>query len=169
MKKSKIISTMEALKPIFIGVIISFIILCFVRLTVVNGQSMEPSLYENQKLLLNVAAYTFSEPKRGDVIVANAEDLNMQIIKRVIGLPGETIEIHDNIIYINGEALDEPYVKEAMVTADIPAFTLAYNEYFVCGDNRNNSLDSRSEILGPITKDEIFGKIIVNFSTFEIF
>lgn len=168
MKKNKIISTMEALKPIFIAVIISFIILCFVRLTVVNGQSMEPNLYGNQKLLLNVTAYTFSEPERGDIIVATPENFDMQIIKRVIGLPGETIEIHNNVIYINGEELEEPYIKEAMVTADIPAFTLAENEYFICGDNRNNSLDSRSEILGPITKDEIFGKIIINFSKFEI-
>lgn len=168
MKNSKIISTMEALKPIFIAVIASFIVLCFVRLTIVNGQSMEPNLYEKQKLLLNVTAYTFSDVERGDIIVATPEEFDMEIIKRVVGLPGETIEIRDNVIYINGEALDEPYVKEEMVTADIPEFTLGANEYFICGDNRNNSLDSRSEILGPITKDEIFGKVIINFSKFEI-
>lgn len=168
MKNSKIISTMEALKPIFIAVIASFIVLCFVRLTIVNGQSMEPNLYEKQKLLLNVTAYMFSDVERGDIIVATPEEFDMEIIKRVVGLPGETIEIRDNVIYINGKILDEPYVKEKMVTADIPEFTLGTNEYFICGDNRNNSLDSRSEILGPITKDEIFGKVIINFSKFEI-
>ncbi len=168
MKNSKIISTMQVLKPIFIAVIISFIILCFVRLTVVNGQSMEPSLYGNEKLLLNVTAYTFSNPERGDIIVATPDELDIEIIKRIIGLPGETIEIRNNIIYIDGEALEEPYIKEAMITADIPEFTLGENEYFICGDNRNNSLDSRSEILGPITRDEIFGKIILNFSKMDI-
>ena len=79
-----------------------------------------------------------------------------------------SVEIKDNVIYVHDKAIDESYVKEPMVTANIDKFKLANNEYFICGDNRNNSLDSRSEILGPITRDEIFGKIVFDFSKFKI-
>ena len=165
---SKILSGFEILKTTIVSVIIAITVLCFFRLTVVNGQSMEPSLYNNEKLLLSTTTYTFSDVKRGDIVVVRPDKINVDyIIKRVIALPGDTVEIKDNVIYVNDEALDESYVKEPMVTANIDKFKLANNEYFICGDNRNNSLDSRSEILGPITRDEIFGKIVFDFSKFK--
>ena len=167
---NKILSGVEIIKSVLVAVIISIIVLCFFRFSIVNGQSMEPSLYNNEKLLLSTTAYTFSNPERADIIVAKPDNINVDyIIKRVIGIPGDTIEIKDNVIYVNDIAIEEDYVKEKMITANIPKFTLANDEYFICGDNRNNSLDSRSEILGPITKDEIFGKIIINFSKMTIY
>lgn len=166
-KESKILNSLEILKSVFIGIIISFIILCFFRFTVVNGQSMEPSLYNNDKLILSV----MSKPERGDIVVAKPDEINIEcIIKRVIAVPGDTVEILNNVVYINGEAIEEPYLKgEPMKTANIPEFKLANNEYFICGDNRNNSLDSRSEILGPVTEDEIMGTIILNISQLKIY
>ena len=169
-KESKILTGIEVLKSALFAVIISVIVLCFFRFTIVNGQSMEPSLYNKDKLLLSATSYIFSEPKRGDIVVVKPNKINIDyIIKRVIAIPGDTVEIKDNIIYVNDVAIEEPYVKEQMITADIEKFKLSNNEYFICGDNRNNSLDSRSEILGPITEDEIFGKIIVNFSNFKFY
>lgn len=167
---SKILTGMEIVKSAFIAVVISVIVLCFFRFTIVNGQSMEPSLYNNEKLLLSTTSYLFSEPKRGDVIVVKPNKIDVDyIIKRIIAIPGDTVEIKNNVIYVNDKVIDEPYVKEAMVTKDIKKFKLSNNEYFICGDNRNNSLDSRSEILGPINEDEIFGKIIVNFSKLKFY
>ena len=166
----KVLTSVEILKTTLIAVIIAIIVLCFFRLTVVDGQSMEPSLYNKEKLLLSTTSYTFSDVKRGDIVVVKPKKINVDyIIKRVIAIPGDTVEIKDNVIYVNDKAIDESYVKEPMVTANIDKFKLANNEYFICGDNRNNSLDSRSEILGPITKDEIFGKVIINFSKFEFY
>lgn len=167
---SKILTGTEVIKSALFAVIISVIMLCFFRFTIVNGQSMEPSLYNNEKLLLSTTSYVFSEPERGDIIVVKPEAINVDyIIKRIIAIPGDTVEIKDNVIYVNDIAIDEPYLTEQMITSDIEKFKLANNEYFICGDNRNNSLDSRSEILGPITKDEIFGKVIINFSKFKFY
>lgn len=170
LKTSKILSGREIFKSAITAVFISFIVLCFFRLTIVNGQSMEGTLYDNEKLLLSTTSYVFGEPKQGDIIVVKPNKIQVDyIIKRVIAVPGDTVEIKDNVIYVNDVALEEDYIKEQMITADIEKFKLGNNEYFICGDNRNNSLDSRSEILGPITKDEIFGKVIINFSKFEFY
>ena len=79
------------------------------------------------------------------------------------------LDFANGIVYVNDVALEEDYLKEPMITADIEKFKLANDEYFICGDNRNNSLDSRSEILGPITEKEIFGKIVFNVSTFRFY
>lgn len=95
---------------------------------------------------------------RNDIIVANSKILDCVIIKRVIAIPGDTIKIENNHIYLNGELLKEPYIKEEMVTSDMDEYTLKDNEYFCCGDNRNNSTDSRA--IGPIKIDDIIGKML---------
>lgn len=160
----------EIFKSVFIGIVVAFIVLCMVRLTVVNGQSMENTLSDKDKMLLSRVSYFVDDPERGDIVVAKPSAINVDyIIKRVIAIPGDTVEIKNNVIFVNGEEIDEPYVKETMRTADIPAFTLSNDEYFLCGDNRNNSLDSRSEILGPISRDEIFGKVVFSFTEFKFY
>lgn len=169
-KTNKEYSMFDILKTIFIAIIVSFIVLCFIRLTIVQGQSMENTFVENEKLILSKTSYLFHEVERGDIIVVTPKNINVDyIIKRVIAIPGDTIEIKDNEVYVNDERLEESYLKDEMITADIEKFKLANNEYFICGDNRNNSLDSRSEILGPITKSEIFGKVVLSLNKFKFY
>ena len=134
--------------------------------SVVEGSSMNDTLYDGESVWVNKFTYRFSDPQRFDVIVfpyKYAEDT--YFIKRVIGLPGETVQIlEDGTILINGEALEEDYGKEVirsdrLGTAAEP-ITLGENEYFVMGDNRNDSMDSRYPNVGPITKDEMIGKAV---------
>lgn len=129
----------------------------------VDGKSMETTLSDGNHLLLEKVSYLFGEPKRFDVIVFQPymKKKEMYYIKRVIGLPGETVQIIDNIIYINGKPLIENFGKENEIRFDGIAenpIKLSDDEYFVLGDNRNNSKDSRSEAVGPIKRKSILGK-----------
>lgn len=118
--------------------------------------SMEPNFHEGQRLLVNKVIYKFADPKRGDVVIFHAPgNLNGDYIKRVIGLPGDTVEIEGNAVYINGTRLVEPYIK------DPPRYTfeeqeIPDGEYFVLGDNRNNSNDSHRGWLVP--RENLIGK-----------
>lgn len=128
----------------------------------VKGSSMEPNIYEGQYFLVNKAVYFFRSPHRGDVVVCHrpikSEDVYIKsedvYIKRVIGLPGETIEITKGKVYINGEPLEEPYLEEFM--HDYHRCEIPDNHYFVLGDNRDGSSDSRA--WGPVPEGYIVGK-----------
>lgn len=129
----------------------------------VNGSSMEVTLSDGDHLLLEKVTYAFSEPKRFDVIVFQPYDYDSELyyIKRIIGLPGETVKIEDNCIYIDGVLLDETYGKENVIRDPGIAsegITLGADEYFVLGDNRNNSKDSRDSGVGNVTRDSILGR-----------
>ena len=125
------------------------------RFTVV-GSSMEPSLHDGQRLLINKAVYFFREPEAGEVIVFKApKNPRDEYIKRIVASPGNTVEIKMGVVYVNGSPLDEPYIK------DQPSYTLQAkkipeNEYFVLGDNRNNSNDSHKGWTVP--QQNIVGK-----------
>lgn len=125
----------------------------------VKGESMEPNFYQYEYLIINEITYRFQQPQRGDVIVMrNPQDPSQFFIKRIIGLPGEQIEIRDRHVFINGVSLDESaYLDDTMPTVGsrVP-LTLQSNEFFVMGDNRTRSLDSR--VFGPITKESFVGK-----------
>lgn len=137
--------------------LIGILIVYTFRLTIISGYSMEDTLHNNQTCISTPSYFNL---KYNDIIVIDARDsIGQIIIKRIIALPGDTVEIKDNKLYLNNEILDEYYLKEPMVTADIYV-TLAEDEYFVCGDNRNNSLDSRAEIIGPIKKEDILFKLL---------
>ena len=141
---------------------ITFLIITFVgQRTYVSGSSMENTLSHGDNLIVDKITYRFSDPKRYDIIVfpfRYQEDV--YYIKRIIGLPGETVQIRDGEIYIDGEILYESYGREVMKSAGLAAepVTLGEDEYFVLGDNRNDSTDSRDPSVGVIHKDEIIGR-----------
>lgn len=147
-------------REILITAILALIIFMGAKATVqtfiVVMTSMEPSFHDGQRLLVNKAVYLFGDPERGDVVIFQAPNgREGDYIKRVIGLPGDTIEIRDEAVYINDAKLDEPYIMDA------PTYTLTEreipdNHYFVLGDNRNNSDDSHHGWVVP--RGNIIGK-----------
>ena len=150
-----------------LGIVLAIIFMQIVRVTDVNGHSMDSTLYNGEKLLLNRMAYVNSEPKYKDIVVVERDDLSVKyIIKRVIGEAGDTIEIKDNQVYKNGNLLNEDYIKEAMVNNEDMKVTVPEGCVFVMGDNRNHSMDSRSSIIGLINDKDIVGKAVFNISDF---
>jgi signal peptidase I len=118
--------------------------------------SMEPNFHEGQRIVVNKAVYYFGDPERGDVIIFKAPDNSGEdYIKRVIGLPGDTVEIKDHTVYVNGIRLVEPYVAESPYYT-MPAITVPKDKYFVLGDNRNNSNDSHNHWF--VDRKDIRGK-----------
>lgn len=148
---------------ILVVLLISYVIVHYVgQRTVVIGSSMEYTLMDKDNLIVNKIGYRLHDPERFDIVVFPYKyDKNTCYVKRIIGLPGETVQIkNDGTILINGEELVEFYGKEIIKDpgrAEVP-ITLGEDEYFVMGDNRNNSKDSRWEDVGNIKKDEFIGK-----------
>ena len=114
-----------------------------IQSSIVEGSSMQPSLEDRQRLIVVKAVYYFREPQRGDIIIIHPPVAapEKQWVKRVIGLPGDTVEIKNHTVYVNNVALDEPYINEKPNYTMKP-YTVEEDHYFVLGDNRNNSTDS---------------------------
>lgn len=132
---------------------------------IVEGPSMQPNFYTGQFVIVSRLNYMLSEPQRSDIIVfhypGNPEE---DYIKRVIGIPGDTIEIRDQQVYVNGVLIDEPYINEPCNRASCPDRvypTLGANEYFVMGDNRNHSSDSRR--FGAVGREYIVGAALFRY------
>ena len=149
---------------VYVGIVlaITFLIITFVwQRTHVSGESMENTLDDGDQLIVDKLTYRFHDPERFDIIVFpfRYKD-NTYYIKRIIGLPGETVQIADGEIYINGEVLEESYGREVMQDAGLAAepITLGDDEYFVLGDNRNYSSDSRDPSVALIHRKEIIGR-----------
>lgn len=138
-----------------------FLVLQFtLQNTIVEGASMEPNLVDRQWLLVNKVAYRLGEPQRGDVIVFHAPDQpGKDFIKRIIGLPGETIRIQDGRATVDGEALDEPWAPR-WDASNYGPYTVPAGQYFVLGDNRMRSNDSRTwnGAGGGLEAEQIVGK-----------
>ncbi|MCC8103163.1 MAG: signal peptidase I [Clostridiales bacterium] len=150
---------------LYIGFVIlaTWLILHFVgQRTVVDGRSMNDTLQDGDNLIVEKLSYRFGDPQRFDIIVFKPyEDSDELYIKRIIGLPGETVRIDmDGNIYIDGELLEEDYGKETIANPGRASeeITLGEDEYFVLGDNRNNSTDSRTEKVGNVSRDSIVDK-----------
>ncbi len=136
-------------------------------LCTVDGSSMENTLHDGDRLWADKLTYRFSDPQRFDIIIFPPQyDPDSKYIKRIIGLPGETVSIdEEGHIYIDGEILEEDYGKEVIRAENRGSLasgeiTLGEDEYFVLGDNRNESLDSRYEIVGTVKRSDIFGKAV---------
>lgn len=144
---------------------VSFLIVIFVgQRTKVQGRSMETTLSDGDNLIVDKISYRFRDPKRFEIIVFPYQyQENTYYIKRIIGLPGETIQIKDGYIYINGELLEEDYGAEVMNQSGIAAdpIELGEDEYFVLGDNRNHSADSRDPSVGVLKRDQLMGRAFV--------
>ncbi len=149
---------------VYVGIVlvITFLIITFVgQRTHVSGESMENTLDDGDQLIVDKLTYHFRDPERFDIIVFPFRHKdNTYYIKRIIGLPGETVQILDGEIYIDGAKLQESYGREVMQDAGTAAepITLGDDEYFVLGDNRNYSSDSRDPSVGVIHRDEIIGR-----------
>ena len=132
--------------------------------TEVEGASMENTLHNGDNLIVDKLSYRFHDPERFDIIVFPFQfQDNTYYIKRIIGLPGETVQIMDDgSIYINGEKLEENYgmevIKPETIGRAAEPIELGDDEYFVMGDNRNNSSDSRTDMVCNITRENIIGK-----------
>lgn len=161
-KKSWIRDFAELIVTLIVVYAVSMLIVTYVgQRTIVDGPSMQNTLQDGDNLIVNKIGYRFSDPERFDIVVFDyLYEENTEYIKRIIGLPGETVQIIDGTIYINGDALEENFGKEEMVNAGIAAvpIELGEDEYFVLGDNRNHSKDSRDPLVGKVKRSQIVGK-----------
>ncbi len=147
----------ETVQVLFPALIMALTIHLFLaQATIVYGRSMEPNLFERQRLIIDKVTYNFRPPHRNDIVVIKRPEMEELLVKRIIGLPMEKVEIRDGYVYINDERLPEPFSHD-QYPQNIPPHTLGPVQYFVLGDNRGNSNDSRS--FGPIFKDDIMGRV----------
>jgi signal peptidase I len=162
-EEGRVIKT--ALRDVLETALLTLVIFLGVRLGVQNfrveGFSMQPTLQSNQYLLVNKVVYMVGEPQRGDIVVFRLpQDPRRDLIKRIVALPGEEVEVRNGAVYVNGKALDEPYIR------DKPLYffskkTVPEGEYFVLGDNRNNSFDSH--VWDFLPREYLIGKAWVSY------
>jgi len=172
---NKVMKEMISTLLYLLGVLcITWLVIAFVgQRTEVDGESMEPMLSDGDNLIVDKISYRFRDPQRYDIIVFPFKyKENTYYIKRIIGLPGETVQIDDSgNIYINGEVLEENYGREIIKPGTVgiakDPIVLGEDEYFVLGDNRNNSMDSRAEIVGNIKRGDIIGRAWVRIWPFS--
>ncbi len=171
-KNSKIVDFLGMLLYCAVVVVIMVFVIKYIgQRTVVIGHSMETTLSDGDNLITDKLTYRFRDPQRFDIIVFPYEENGRQqlLIKRIIGLPGETVQIKDGMVYINDYRLDENFCAEKIEDPGEAAqpITLGEGEYFVLGDNRNNSKDSRSASVGNISREEITGRAWIRLYPFD--
>ena len=153
--------TTEVLDTILPAFVIALLINLFLAQgTYVHGQSMEPNLHTDQRLIIEKVSYRLHGPQRGDIVVIRLEEYEIPLIKRVIGLPGETVEVRGSQLYINGELQAEGYLPDALQRDYGPA-QVPEGHVFVMGDNRNASNDSRS--FGAVHMSQIVGRAWLSY------
>jgi signal peptidase I len=161
-KKGKKSMIRELLETVISAGIIAFIIITFIgQVTVVRGASMEPTLHDNERLIANKISYRFETPERSEIIIFRPPlGIKRNYIKRIIGIPGDKIEIAKGEIYLNDKKLEEPYVKNRSYE-NMPPTIVPDNSFFVLGDNRPNSSDSR--YWGFVPRKNVVGRAWVVF------
>jgi signal peptidase I len=150
----------EILETVLLTVLLFLVINTVTGRSQVNGSSMEPTLHNGQYLIISKITYWIHPPERGDIIVLHPpNNSDEDYIKRIVGLPGERIEVRDGKVWVEGVALDEPYIASAPKYPG--TWTLVEEEYLVFGDNRNDSSDSHS--WGPLEGGRIVGKAWLSY------
>lgn len=163
--KKEVISWIKLILSAFV---IAFILKTYIfQIALVNQISMEPTLYEGQILVIAKVNYLFSDPERGDIVVLKDELENKYLIKRAIGLPGEVIDIKNDRVYIDGEELEPDYTDIPTRDNGFVKTRVPEGKYFVMGDNRLHSRDSRSDTVGFVNRDNIVGKAVVRIWPFS--
>ena len=161
-KKRKKSMIRELLETVISAGIIAFIVITFIgQVTVVRGASMEPTLHDRERLIANKISYRFEPPERNEIIIFKPPiGIKRNYIKRIIGIPGDKIEIVNGKIYVNDQVLEEPYVKHRSYE-NMPPTIVPADSFFVLGDNRPNSSDSR--YWGFVPRKNVVGKAWVVF------
>lgn len=156
---------MEWLRAISLALTVGIVLSLTIRPTLVSGNSMAPTLYDRNYLIIDKMSYRFVQPERGDIIVfktelKTADGSPKDLIKRVVAVPGDILTISDGAVYINNQQLEEGYILEDYTEGDM-TLTIPDDKFFVLGDNRTVSMDSRSEAVGLVTRESIRGKILI--------
>ena len=125
----------------------------------VDGDSMYPTLLHGERMFVEKVSYLINPPRRGDIIICRYPYYRENCVKRVIGLPGETISVSEGVVYVNGRALDESAYWQDEIWQEVAPVTVPEKSVFVMGDNRNFSTDSRDATVGPITYAQVIGKV----------
>ena len=165
----------EWIKDILIAIVVAFLVLQFIKPTIVQEHSMENTLKPNDYLFISKQSYRlFGDPQRGDIIVfhsvlTTADGAEKLLVKRIIALPGDTICITGGVVYVNGEPQDEPYTKDGYTNTEMEEVTVPEGQLFCMGDNRQNSRDSRDPLIGFVDEDDVLGKAVLRLFPFSKF
>ena len=166
MRQQVFIFTWEIFKVVVISLAIILPVRYFlIKPFYVKGASMEPNFYDHEYLIIDEISYRFFEPQRGDIVVFRyPQDPRQYFIKRIVGLPNEQVKLIGGTVYItnatnpDGAPLAEPYLPEGLSTSGSVEVTLGADQYYVLGDNRTSSLDSRA--FGPLSRSEVVGRVL---------
>jgi signal peptidase I len=151
----------EALQIVAPALILAMVVHLFLaQATVVFGQSMEPNLHPHQRLIVDKVSYRLHAPQRNDIVVIDLPSMEELLVKRIVAMPGEIVEIRSGVVYVNGQPIAEPFPHDTSPIEMAP-MTLGPLAYFVLGDNRSNSNDSRA--FGPVTLDQILGRVWLRY------
>ena len=163
-KKKAAREILEWIGVIAAAVIFSlFINFCIIVNATVPTSSMETTIMTGDRVIGSRLSYTYGQPERGDILIfKNPDDESVLFIKRLIGMPGETLEVREGKVYIDGDALDEPYLN-VVTEGTFGPYEVPEDSYFMMGDNRNNSKDSRYWDHTYLHRDKIVGKAVIKY------
>lgn len=162
----------EFAKTVIVALVIALAITTFIKPTLVKGYSMYPTIEPYNYLIVNKLPYIAGAPSHGDIVVFKAHIYSdngeeKDLIKRVIGIEGDIIEVKDGVVYRNGEPLEENYIYGGKTPGDMAPFTVDEGCIFVMGDNRPNSLDSRDPSIGEVAVSDILGRVDLRLFPFN--